>query len=288
VGGSGPDAAVPRSLVWATHIDVMPIDRVLERRDGYLVVRSPANPTHWWGNLLLFDAPPLAGDAERWEVLFAREFAEHRSVRHVTLAWDSADGELGRAREEFLARGYRLEEAVGLVAEAGRLHPHRRENREVEVRALDPAEAADGDLWEQVVELQVAGRDEHLGEQLYRDYSSRRQVDLRALFTRGRGAWYVALDPADGTVAASCGVVVTGDRGRYQHVETRASHRRRGICSRLVVEAARHSAQHHGARRFVIAADPDYHALGLYESLGFERRERTAGVFKEPAQPAPS
>jgi ribosomal protein S18 acetylase RimI-like enzyme len=277
---------VPRSLVWATHIDVLPLDRVVERRDDHLVVRSPSNPTHWWGNLLLFDAPPLAGDAARWESLFAREFAGEPKVRHATFGWDAPDGELGRAREDFVARGYRLDQTVGLIAEAERLRPHRRESREVAVRALDPASGVDEDLWEQVVELQVAGRDEHLGEETYRDYSSRRQADLRALFSSGRGAWYVALDPSAGELAASCGVVVTGERGRYQHVETRATQRRRGICSRLVVEAAQHSAQHYGARRFVIAADPDYHALGLYESLGFERCERTAGVCREPARPA--
>jgi ribosomal protein S18 acetylase RimI-like enzyme len=288
VEASGPDAVLPRSLVWATHIEVLPLDRVVARRDGYLVVRSPSNPTHWWGNQLLFDAPPLAGDAPRWESLFASEFADQQAVRHVTLAWDGVDGALGRAREDFVARGYRLDQAVGLIAEAERLHPHQRANREVVVRALDPAAGVEEELWEQVVELQVAGRDEHLSTETYRDYSRRRQAELRALFALGRGAWYVALDPGDGQVAASCGVVVTGGRGRYQHVETKATHRRRGICSRLIVEAAHRSARDHGARRFVIAADPEYHALGLYESLGFEPRERTAGVWLEPPRAAAS
>jgi predicted N-acetyltransferase YhbS len=66
-------------------------------------------------------------------------------------------------------------------------------------------------------------------------------------------------------------------------VDTAAGHRRRGICSRLVVEAAHRAAQQFGAERFVIAADPAYHALGLYESLGFERAERVAAVFRQPA-----
>ncbi len=37
--------AVPKSLVWATDYDVLPIDHVVEPRDGYLVVRSPGNPS---------------------------------------------------------------------------------------------------------------------------------------------------------------------------------------------------------------------------------------------------
>jgi len=32
----------------------------------------------------------------------------------------------------------------------------------------------------------------------------------------------------------------------------------------------------------VIVADLHYHALGLYESLGFRRRERVAGVCRWP------
>src|SRR5262245_29305524 len=98
--------AVPRSLVWATDLDVLPLDRVVKRRDGYLVVRSPRNPEHYWGNLLLFDEPPSAGDGERWEALFAAELGDERRVRHTTLAWDRTDGVLGAAREEFGGRGY--------------------------------------------------------------------------------------------------------------------------------------------------------------------------------------
>jgi hypothetical protein len=73
-------------------------------------------------------------------------------------------------------------------------------------------------------------------------------------FVRGAGAWYVAIDPASGDLAASCGVVVTEERGRFQLVDTALAFRRRGICSRLVVEAAQRSA-HHGAKRLVIVAD---------------------------------
>jgi ribosomal protein S18 acetylase RimI-like enzyme len=61
-------------------------------------------------------------------------------------------------------------------------------------------------------------------------------------------------------------------------VDTALAYRRRGICSRLVVEAALLSVERYGAERFVIAADPGYHALGLYESLGFERAEQVVGV----------
>ncbi|MBA3347302.1 MAG: GNAT family N-acetyltransferase, partial [Actinobacteria bacterium] len=87
-------------------------------------------------------------------------------------------------------------------------------------------------------------------------------------------------DPASGAVAASCGIVVTAGRGRYQVVDTALAYRRRRICSRLVVDAAQHAAETYGAERLVIVADVGYHALGLYESLGFERVEHVVGVCR--------
>lgn len=272
---------VPRSVVWATDLDVLPLDRVLERRTGYLVVRSPSNPNHYWGNFLVLDEPPRTGDGERWERRFESEF-DPTHYRHRTFAWDDPGGAKGRAQEEFLDRGYRPNECVGLVATAATLHPHPRENREVEIVALDPAPGADEDGWRGVIELQVAGRNAGFEEVAYREFSWQRLEDLRRLFRAGRGAWYVARTPQDGAVVASCGLVVTGERGRFQAVDTAEAYRRRGICSRLVVEAGRHGTEYFGAAKLVIVADPEYHALGLYESLGFRGTEHVWGVYRPP------
>jgi ribosomal protein S18 acetylase RimI-like enzyme len=278
---SGDASAVPRSLVWTTGIDVLPLDRVVERRSEFLLVRSPSNPAHYWGNLLLFGRAPCAGDALRWEGLFDEAFGDEPRVRHRTFAWDRTDGASGVAHEEFVERGYEIDESVGLVAHARQLMPHARENRAVVVRALDSAVGADEALWDAVVELQVANRDDDgLDEDQYRAFARARLEGLGALFRAGRGAWYVAIDPATGDVAASCGVVVTGGRGRFQMVDTALAQRRRGICSRLVVEAARRTCNDHDAEQFVIVADADYHALPLYESLGFERAEKVVGVCR--------
>jgi ribosomal protein S18 acetylase RimI-like enzyme len=250
------------------------------RRDRYVVVRSPSNPSHYWGNSLLFDDPPVAGDRESWERCFELEFATEPRVRHRTFAWDRVDGASGEAHEEFVVHGYRLERRVGLVAGLNSVHAHPRANDEVTIRALNSGADSDAHLWAQVLELQVASRDERLDEDEYRAFGRRRLADLRALFRGGRGAWYVALG-AEGNVVGSCGIVVTGSRGRFQAVDTAAAHRRRGVCSRLVVEAAKDATERYGARRLLIAADPDYHALGLYESLGFKRTELVCGLLRD-------
>jgi ribosomal protein S18 acetylase RimI-like enzyme len=246
-------------------------------------VRSPSNPAFWYGNFLLFDGPPTAGDGERWERLFEREFADEPRIRHRTFGWDRTDGEAGAAASEFMQRGYDVEHNVGLVATPQALAPHPRANREVEVRPLDPAAGGpDERLFNAVIDLQIAGRAERIDEDEHREFTRARQAELRELFAAGRGAWYVALSP-DGELVGSCGIVATGDRGRFQAVETAVAHRRRGICSRLVIDAAAHAAVAHSLSTFVIVADADYHALGLYESLGFERREHVRTVCRRPS-----
>jgi len=277
---------VPRSLVWATSIDVMSRQHTVHRRDGYLAVRSPTNPTFWWGNLLIFDQPPAEGDGERWEALFQAEFADEPRVTHRTFAWDRTDDERGAAESEFLTRAYDLELSVGMIAAAQEIQPHPRANAEVHVRPLDPREdGPDKDRWEQVVELQVAARDtERLpDEEGHRVFSRARQAELRELFRAGLGSWYVAIDDND-VVAGSMGIVVTGGPARYQAVDTAITHRRRGICTRLLVDAARHAVATYGATHLVIVADPDYHAAGIYESVGFRPVERVCGVCRQPGR----
>jgi ribosomal protein S18 acetylase RimI-like enzyme len=277
------ESLVPASLVWATSIDVLPPERLVSRRDGYLAVRSPTNPTHYWGNLLVFDDAPGPGDGERWEAVFAAEFADLPRVRHRTFAWDRTDDARGAMDSEFRGRGYDIDLSVGMIASPDEIHPHPRANAEVVVKALDPEPGGDDERhWHQVLELQAAGRDPDSSEteEAHRVFSRTRQAELRAMFRAGLGAWYVALD--GDVVAGSMGIVVTGGRARYQAVDTAVSHRRRGICSRLLVDAARHAVATYGATRLVIVADPDYHAAGVYESVGFRPIERVCGVCRPP------
>ena len=269
---------VPRALTWATHIDVLPADRELIRRGDCTVVHSPSNPGHWWGNLLLFDEPPAPGELASWEGRFATEFATDAGVGHVTLAWDRTDGALGAA-EEFIHSGYELEETVALTARPDELRSHHRANRQVRIRTLDPEPGSDVSAWEQAIGLSAANSAQ-TDRRAALAFTERRLADLRELFRDGRGAWYVAR--LGRRVVGGCGIVVTAGRGRYQHVDTDPAYHRRGIASRLVVAAGHHAAERYGAQTLVICADANYHALGLYRSLGFVAAERTAGVCRRP------
>lgn len=275
----------PRSLVLNTVIDVLPDERIVSRDGDHLIVRSPSNPGHWEGNMLLFDDAPVPGDRERWEAAFDAAFADEPAIRHRTFYWDRADGEEGAAVAEFGAEGYRLERDVGLIASPEEIVAHPKANCEVEIRALHPATGDDEPLWEGAIGVSLANNAKDPSPDIdFEGFIRDRQRERRIVFCGGRGAWYVALDPADGAVVASCGVIATGARGRFQAVDTAPTHRRRGIARRLVHDAAQDAATRFGLSRLVIVADADYHALGIYESLGFQRREQLCSAWLAPAR----
>jgi ribosomal protein S18 acetylase RimI-like enzyme len=286
----------PRSLVLATDLDVLPGDRVVRRDGDHLVVRCPSNPHHWWGNFLIFDAAPRAGDGERWESRFAAAFADAPEVTHRAFTWDEPGGGEGAVVAEFGDRGYEVTRTAGLIAAPGEITAHDPAGRgsggtadgEIEIRSLDPRDGCDEPLWEGAVGVQLANEaaDPQDGA-AFEPFSRARLRDLRVLFAAGRGAWYVAIDRSAGTVVAGCGVVATGTRGRFQAVDTVPSHRRRGIATTLVAHAAVDAAARHALRSLVIAADPDYHAIGIYRSLGFRERERTCGAHRPPPPTPP-
>jgi len=280
IGGTGG----PRALVWATDLDVLAADSPVERDGDHLVVRLPDEPSFWWGNFLLYDEPPAPGDGERWEAAFAAAFRDMPAVCHRTFGWDTTDGSLGSAHHEFLTRGYELERRTGLLVDPEDIRDHPRANAEVLIQPLNPAPGRDEPLWEQVLTVAVDSyEDPGQPREALLTFARRRQDALRCLFEDGRGAWYAAIDPTDGSVVGGCGVVATGSRGRFQSVGVVASHRRRGIASRLVAQAGRDAAAGHGLETLVISADPDYHALGLYTSLGFRAVEHVVGVQLPPS-----
>ena len=78
-----------------------------------------------------------------------------------------------------------------------------------------------------------------------------------------------------------------GSLGRFQFVSTHPAWRRRGLCSALIHAVCRHGFEALGLASLVIVADPDDVAIGLYESLGFERDHRLWYLERRPAADRP-
>ena len=234
-------------------------DLALLRLDGsevtdhgnHLTVRTPDNPSYYWGNFVLIDAPPRKEEVDEWHAVCRQAFPD---ARHAALGIDRPHrGSLAPLRRA----GWRVDVVMVMSATAVRRPKH---PTSAEVRTLEG-----DDDWAQQVELSLAGEtDPHFT----REFSSRKDASYRRMVETGHGHWWGAF--VDGMLAASLGIIRTGDGlARFQHVKTHPDHRRQGMAASLVHAAATDPFIRVGARRLVMVADPDYDAIRLYRSLGF-------------------
>ena len=271
------------SLGWRTDLIFARFDGQVIDRGNHLCVRTPGNPTFWWGNFLLFDAAPCEGDLARWMALFEDEIERlEPESRHRAFGIDVR--ERFALPAEFAAAGFSLTESVVLTLAPGQLRAPARVTRvDAELRVLElPRDAA------AVVDKQVAvdaARFEPVG---YRAFAERQMARYAAMQDAGLGHWFGLALPVDGVpvLVASCGLFRDPARddglGRFQYVSTHPAWRRRGLCSRLVHAVCRHGFEHMGLRTLVMAADPDDVAIGLYESLGYRRGVSTWQIERPP------
>jgi GNAT superfamily N-acetyltransferase len=245
-------------------------------RSGHVVVRSPDNPTFWWGNFLLMPRAPQPGDLERWTRAFEAEFPH---AAHRTFGVDTADGGAGAA-DAFEEAGFEVHRDTVLTA--GRTQAPRTFNRDAQMRRLEgPAD------WQAALDLRLAvnaADPEPLEPAGYRVFAARKLAACRAAQDAGTGAFWGAFG-ADGRMLSGLGVFGAG-RGvaRYQSVETHPEARSRGLAGTLVHTAGEWARGALGIQTLVIVADPAYHAQALYERVGFRPSEVQLGFQRRPAE----
>ena len=239
----------------------------IEHHERHVVVRTLANPTYFWGNFVLFATPVAPGDIAAHLELFAGEFPD---AAHVAWGIDTVDGTAG-AEKELVEAGFNV--GRDTVLTAGVLRAPGRP-AEAELRLVE----SDAD-WRQTHALHTAcadPADEHVTE----EFLAGQVAAFRELCDRGHATWFGAFE--DGMLVSSLGIVSDGSGlARFQAVETHPDARRRGLASTLVHHAGR-SALDRGATRLVIVADPGYHAIGIYRSLGLVESETQVQLTSAP------
>ncbi|QRN99140.1 GNAT family N-acetyltransferase [Archangium violaceum] len=241
-------------------------------RGPYLVVRTPANPTFYWGNYLIFDAPPGERDFPRWMDLFVEELGRPPQVRHVLFGWSGGEPSAA-ALAPFTREGFELSEDLVLATSAVHAPPH--PNTEATFRPLE----TDAE-WAEALEHQVLMREPHFDEAPYRDFKARQLARYRRMADAGRGAWFGAF--LGERLVADLGLFHEGPLARYQSVETHPDFRRRGLCGTLVWRAAEYAREHWGVKQWVIVAVSDGPATSIYTSVGFEFVERKLALLRPP------
>lgn len=264
-GGYGRRMAV--SLGFRTDLMLLRMQgSTVQRRQGYVVARTPDNPTYYWGNFLLLDEPPRLGTVGEWIETFRREIPE---ARHIALGVDSTDGAAGD-RIELAAAALGIESSTVLTAQS--VTPPPRPNRTAELRRLDGDED-----WRKALDLRLVAykaADD-------RSFAERQMAAQRRLQEAGRGSWFGAFD--GGRMVSGLGVFTDGQGvGRYQSVDTHPEHRRQGLAGTLVHLAGRYALDVLGVRTLVIVADPAYHAIKIYRSVGFTDTETQIQLQRTP------
>ena len=260
------------SLGWRTELIFHRFDAQIIERPECIVVRTPHNPTFYWGNFLLLDHPPAEGDAPRWRALFDTEIARRQpESRHLAFGIDGAAPHALPA--DVAALGVAMFPSTVLTLRREQLRaPRRPLAAPFAIRALRlPAEAA------QAVELQVASDAKGFEAAGYRVFRERQMARYGRMAAAGLGDWFgVFAETPQGTLlVADCGLFRDGFGpraiGRFQFVSTHPAWRRQGLCSALIHAVCGHGFDVLGLASLVIVADPADVAIGLYESLGFVR-----------------
>jgi GNAT superfamily N-acetyltransferase len=235
-------------------------------RDGYVVVRTPANPEFYWGNFLLLAHPPAGGDLGRWLARFASEFP---AASHVALGIDVTERQ-GVDAGAFAAAGFTLSE--GNVMTAAAVREPRHCNLAVRIRTL----AGDAD-WPRSLALRVACH----GNGGNGEFIVNRTTQARRLTEAGHGAWFGGF--LEDRLVCQAGLVWSGGPvARYQDVETHPAARRQGLAATLVWQAGLAALARPGVTGLVIVADPGGDAERIYQRLGFTSTEDQVGLQRTP------
>jgi predicted GNAT family acetyltransferase len=236
-------------------------------RGTHLLVRTPDNPGFWWGNFLLLPTPPASdAEVEQWLITFERELPE---ARHRTFGIDGTAGTVADLAP-FAALGMETESLSVMTADD--VHEPPRPNTEATYRRLE----SDGD-WAQQVEVSRAGED--IGYDL--PFVTAKARAERRLVEQGYGAWWGAFE--GDRLLASMGLFRASDGlARFQNVKTHPDARNRGLAGTLVHRVSRYGFEELGARTLVMVADPQYLAIRVYRSVGFNDSERQLQVTRKP------
>jgi ribosomal protein S18 acetylase RimI-like enzyme len=241
----------------------------IEDCGDHLVVRTPHNPTFYWGNFLVLDRVPPVAEVDEWLERFVVALP---GSRHRAIAFDDPGARLPDLAG-FAARGLTVDAMTVMTATSVRLPPHPNP-----VAAFRPLTSDDD--WVQSLALQLACHDGD--EESHLEFATLRTESNRTLGSDGHGRWFGAF--FDGRLVSQMGLVhAGGGLARFQSVETHPAFRGRGLAGTLVHHVSGYGFTELGAETLVMVADPNYPAIRIYEAVGFTATESALQAELFPA-----
>jgi hypothetical protein len=257
-----------KTLEIETDLMVTGTRSVLDHHEDRVIQRSPGEPDFWFGNRTIFHEAP-----EDIAVAIATAQADFPDQRFSVISWDVPDLDPSPYKPALEAAGYEIEQGITLAGQQA-IRPGLPEG-------IRFAEIERDEDWDAVITLQTEsliaeGRQPDAVASFTRDRFATRREDSKA----GLGAWFGLFDGA--LLVADMGLVWSERLVRFQSVETRKSHRRRGLCAALLGEVSAVAAGRFPGAQQVIVADSGSAAARLYERAGFVCEERVLSAIKQP------
>lgn len=245
---------------------------VIDRGD-FVKIYTASNPSYYYGNTLIFPAPPAPEDAGNWIALFETEFAYDAEVKHRTFQWEPTAKADPAAIKSFTDQGFTHDHISVLTATA--TATDRKPPAGVTFRKIE----SDAD-WLAATEMQIVSGFPSIPSADYRIYKEAQFITYRDMADAGLGGWFGAFKGDE--LVADLGLYFGDDIGRFQSVETAEAHRRQGICSALVHWVSQWAFAKHPGITLMIHADHGDPPEAIYKSLGFVETEQIESVFRPP------
>ncbi len=236
----------------------------LETHPRGIIMRTPSEPTYWCGNVLIKQDHVIEPEAD---IAFFK--AQFPACAHVKILWDTPCPSIASLHGVF-PDGYEVDSYDVLTLSGRVVDVDAPQGIVLRVLESDADWAASETL---ASEIAIA---EGFLPEVHDPFLRRRYEVRRAQIVEGLGAWFVAFE--GDKLVAHMGLFHTETVARYQAVETRATHRRRGICAALLSYVSGWAASFAPDAVQVIVAEADSDAGRLYRRQGFVLTETNVEV----------
>ena len=224
-----------------------------------VVMRTPSEPNYWCGNAVIRQENAVQPDDDIAAFCTAFPSAKHRKI-----LWDtpSPDPAVMRAAYpvDFEVGSYDVLTCQG----AASIRPV---PDGIVLRSLE----ADSDWCASSELAREVAAEQGYPPETHTPFQERRIATHRVQIAAGLGAWFGAFDGS--RLVAQMGMLHDAEIARFQSVETRATHRRLGICAALLSHVSSWAAVRAPSAVQVIVAEADSSAGGLYRRQGFVHEE---------------
>ncbi len=251
---------------WKTDLAILTMSgSIIEDFGDHLVVKTPRNPNYHWGNCILVIASEPAVDAEKWIQRYHDVFP-HNQWLAIGLPQMPTDS------DAWIRRGATLEQLD--VLSSGVLPKQRPLEAGYTARMFEEQD------WETLTEQELSealtegGYEPAVIESFVLETNSNR----KQLVDSGKAAWFGVF--FEDEMVSNLGIVVCGETGRYQSVETNSNHRRKGLASHLLGLAANWS-QEQGCRDWLIVTQETNDAGRVYRRAGFTSDVSAVNAYRK-------